>query len=243
MQKPLIVITGASSGFGAEIAKLFNVEGYPMLLLGRRVEKIKSLPLDFQNILVESVDVTNKTEFEQAIQKAEKIFGPTDLLVNNAGIMLLGNVLTQNPEEWSRMLDTNVLGVLNGMQIVLSQMIERQRGTIINVSSLAGKKTFVNHAAYVASKFGVHGLSETIREEVSGKNVRISLVAPGAAETELLTHVTDNQALEDYDNWKESMGGTTMSPQVVAQSVKFIYDMPQEVNIRELDIAATNQDA
>ena len=243
MQKPLIVITGASSGFGAEIAKLFNAEGYPMLLLGRRVEKIKSLPLDFQNILVESVDVTNKTEFEQAIQKAEEIFGPTDLLVNNAGIMLLGNVLTQNPEEWSRMLDTNVLGVLNGMQIVLPQMVERQGGTIINVSSLAGKKTFVNHAAYVASKFGVHGLSETVREEVSDKNVRISLVAPGAAETELLTHVTDNQALEDYNNWKQSMGGTTMSPQVVAQSVKFIYDMPQEVNIRELDIAATNQDA
>ncbi|MFK4955446.1 MULTISPECIES: SDR family oxidoreductase [Lactococcus] len=243
MQKPLIVITGASSGFGAEIAKLFNAEGYPMLLLGRRVEKIKSLPLDFQNVLVKSVDVTNKIEFEQAIQKAEKVFGPTDLLVNNAGIMLLGNILTQDPAEWSRMMDTNVLGVLNGMQIVLPQMVERQGGTIINVSSLAGKKTFVNHAAYVASKFGVHGLSETIREEVSGKNVRISLVAPGAAETELLTHVTDNQALEDYNNWKQSMGGTTMSPQVVAQSVKFIYDMPQEVNIRELDIAATNQDA
>lgn len=243
MQKPLIVITGASSGFGVEIAKLFNAEGYPMLLLGRRVEKIKSLPLDFQNVLVKSVDVTNKIEFEQAIQKAEKVFGPTDLLVNNAGIMLLGNILTQDPAEWSRMMDTNVLGVLNGMQIVLPQMVERQGGTIINVSSLAGKKTFVNHAAYVASKFGVHGLSETIREEVSGKNVRISLVAPGAAETELLTHVTDNQALEDYNNWKQSMGGTTMSPQVVAQSVKFIYDMPQEVNIRELDIAATNQDA
>jgi Short-chain alcohol dehydrogenase of unknown specificity len=243
MQKPLIVITGASSGFGAEIAKLFNAEGYPMLLLGRRVEKIKSLPLDFQNVLVKSVDVTNKIEFEQAIQKAEKVFGPTDLLVNNAGIMLLGNILTQDPAEWSRMMDTNVLGVLNGMQIVLPQMVERQGGTIINVSSLAGKKTFINHAAYVASKFGVHGLSETIREEVSGKNVRISLVAPGAAETELLTHVTDNQALEDYDNWKQSMGGTTMSPQVVAQSVKFIYDMPQEVNIRELDIAATNQDS
>ena len=243
MQKPLIVITGASSGFGAEIAKLFNAEGYPMLLLGRRVEKIKSLPLDFQNVLVKSVDVTNKIEFEQAIQKAEKVFGPTDLLVNNAGIMLLGNILTQDPAEWSRMMDTNVLGVLNGMQIVLPQMVERKGGTIINVSSLAGKKTFINHAAYVASKFGVHGLSETIREEVSGKNVRISLVALGAAETELLTHVTDNQALEDYDNWKQSMGGTTMSPQVVAQSVKFIYDMPQEVNIRELDIAATNQDS
>lgn len=89
----------------------------------------------------------------------------------------------------------------------------------------------------------MHGLSEAVREEVSVKNVRISLVAPGAAETELLTHVTDNQVLDDYNTWKQSVGGAIMSPQAVAQSVKFIYDMPQEVNIRELDIAATNQNA
>lgn len=141
------------------------------------------------------------------------------------------------------MLDTNVMGVLNGTQIVLNSMVERHSGTIINMSSLAGKKTFVNHAAYVASKFGVHGLSETIREEVSGQNVRISLVAPGAAETELLTHVTDQSALTDYQSWKESMGGITLDPKHVAETVKFIYDMPQEVNIREIDIAATRQDS
>ena len=243
MSKPLIVITGASSGFGAEIAKLFNADGFPMLLLGRRTDKIKALPLDFTNVLVESVDVTDKTSFENAITKAEKKYGKTDLLVNNAGVMLLGNVLNQNPAEWKQMMDTNVLGVLNGMQIVLPQMVERQGGTVINMSSLAGKKTFTNHAAYVASKFGVHGLSETIREEVSGKNVRISLVAPGAAETELLTHVTDESALNAYNLWKESMGGTTLAPERVAQTVKFIYDMRQTVNIREIDIAATNQNA
>lgn len=135
------------------------------------------------------------------------------------------------------------MGVLNGTQIVLPAMVERQHGTIINMSSLAGRKTFVNHAAYVASKFGVHGLSETIREEVSGKNVRISMVAPGAAETELLTHVTDQGALTDYQAWKDSMGGITLDPVHVAKSVKFIYDMPQSVNIRELDIAATRQDS
>ena len=156
--------------------------------------------------------------------------------------MLLGNVLNQDPTEWQTMLNTNVMGVLNGMQIVLPSMTERRHGTIINMSSLAGKKTFTNHAAYVASKFGVHGLSETIREEVSGSNVRVSLVAPGAAETELLTHVTDQGALTDYQAWKESMGGITLDPVHVAETVKFIYDMPQEVNIREIDIAATTQD-
>ena len=243
MNKPLIVITGASSGFGAEIAKIFNTAGYPELLLGRRADKIANLPINFENVLIESVDVTNQAEFKIAIQKAEAKFGPTDLLVNNAGVMLLGNVLTQDAKEWQTMLDTNVMGVLNGTQIVLPAMIEHQHGTIINMSSLAGRKTFVNHAAYVASKFGVHGLSETIREEVSGQNVRISMIAPGAAETELLTHVTDQDALTDYQAWKDSMGGITLNPVHVAEAVKFIYDMPQSVNIRELDIAATRQDS
>lgn len=193
--------------------------------------------------MIESVDVTDQAQFKTAIEHAEAKFGPVDLLVNNAGVMLLGNVTTQSPTEWQTMLDTNVMGVLNGTQIVLPSMLEREHGTIINMSSLAGKKTFVNHAAYVASKFGVHGLSETIREEVSGKNVRISMVAPGAAETELLTHVTDQNALVDYGEWKKSMGGITMDPKHVAESVKFIYDMPQAVNIRELAIAATRQDS
>lgn len=243
MEKSLVVITGASSGFGAEIAKLFNQAGFPLLLLGRRVEKIKALPLNFDKVMIEAVDVTDYSAFEASIKQAEAVYGPTDLLVNNAGVMLLGNVLTQSPTEWQTMLNTNVMGVLNGMQIVLKKMTERKHGTIINISSLAGKKTFTNHAAYVASKFGVHGLSETIREEVSGSNVRVSLVAPGAAETELLTHVTDQSALSDYEAWKDSMGGVTLDPIHVAETVKFIYDMPQAVNIREIDIAATVQDA
>lgn len=241
--KPLVVITGASSGFGAEMAQLFNQDGYPMLLIARRVEKVKELPLNFDNVMVAKADVTDKNEFEAVIRDAEAQYGPTDLLVNNAGVMLLGNIWRQDPNEWQTMLDTNVMGVLNGTQIVLNDMMQRQHGTIINMSSLAGKKTFVNHAAYVASKFGVHGLSETIREEVSDKNVRIAMVAPGAAETELLTHVTDNEALDGYQEWKDSMGGITLDPVHVAESVKFIYDMPQEVNIREIDIAATRQDS
>ncbi|REC32182.1 oxidoreductase [Enterococcus pseudoavium] len=243
MEKSLVVITGASSGFGAEIAKIFNQAGFPLLLLGRRIEKINALPLNFERVMIEAVDVTDYKAFEASIKKAEAVYGPVDLLVNNAGVMLLGNVLEQDPLEWQTMLNTNIMGVLNGMQIVLPGMKERNHGTVINMSSLAGKKTFTNHAAYVASKFGVHGLSETIREELSGSNVRISLVAPGAAETELLTHVTDQNALTDYQAWKESMGGITLDPVHVAESVKFIYDMPQAVTIREIDIAATAQDA
>ena len=101
--KPLVVITGASSGFGAEDAKLFNAAGYPMLLLGRRVEKIKALPLNFDNVLVDAVDVTDQAALAAAIRQAEAQYGPTDLLINNAGVMLLGNVTRQDPKEWQTM--------------------------------------------------------------------------------------------------------------------------------------------
>ncbi len=241
--KPLIVITGASSGFGAKTAQLFNSKGFPLLLLARRTDKIKELPLNFDNVLIENVDVTNKEELQKAITKAEAIYGPTDLLVNNAGIMLLGNILEQDENEWQKMLQTNVIGVLNGMKAVLGNMIEKNHGTIINVSSIAGFKAFLDHAAYAASKFGVHGLTETIRQEVADSNVRVSLISPGAAETELLTHVTNQQSFDDYVSWKESMGGLTLDPQKVAESIMFIYEMPQEVTIREISIAATKQQA
>ncbi|MBO0429466.1 SDR family oxidoreductase [Vagococcus fluvialis] len=241
--KPLIIITGASSGFGAKTAEIFNQKGFPLLLIARRVEKIKQLPLNFENILIENIDVTQINELNAAIKKAESIYGPADLLVNNAGVMLLGNITEQDESEWQTMLQTNVIGVLNGMKAVLGNMTKRNQGTIINVSSIAGYKAFVDHAAYAASKFGVHGLTETIRQEVADSNVRVSLVSPGAAETELLTHVTNEKSLTDYNSWKESMGGLTLDPVKVAESIFFIYNMPQEVTIREISIAATKQQA
>lgn len=238
--KKLIVITGASSGFGKEMAYLFNKANHPLLLLGRRRELMEEYNLD--NTIVEQVDVTNKKEFESAIRKAEAVYGKTDLLINNAGVMLLGNITTQNNNEWQTMLDTNVIGVLNGIQIVLSDMVARNSGTIINISSIAGFKPFANHAAYCASKYGVHALSETIRQEVSSSNVRLMIIAPGAAETELLSHTTNQQQIEDYNSWKNSTIGLSLNPKHVATAAKYMYDMPQEVNIRELSIAATKQD-
>ena len=178
-----------------------------------------------------------------AIKKAESIYGPADLLVNNAGVMLLGNITEQDESEWQTMLQTNVIGVLNGLKAVLGNMTKRNQGTIINVSSIAGYKAFVDHAAYAASKFGVQGLTETIRQEVADSNVRVSLVSPGAAETEHLTHVTNEKSLTDYNSWKKSMGGLTLDPAKVAETIFFIYNMPQEVTIREISIAATKQQA
>ena len=112
--------------------------------------------------------------------------------------------MKQDPIEWQNMLNVNVMGVLNGMKIVLEDMTKRNSGTIINISSVAGFKPFPNHAAYCASKYGVSALSETIREEVANTNVRVMVVEPGAAEIELLSHTTDNDIINGYNQWEEN---------------------------------------
>ncbi len=200
--KKLIVITGASSGIGEAIARRLSDEGHPLLLLARRVERLEALNLP--NTLCEKVDVTDKSSFEAAIAKAEEKFGPADALVNNAGVMLLGQIDTQDASEWKRMFDVNVLGLLNGMQSVLAPMKSRNSGTIINISSIAGKKTFPDHAAYCGTKFAVHAISENVREEVAASNVRVTTIAPGAVETELLSHTTSQEIKDGYGAWKRT---------------------------------------
>ncbi|EQL89687.1 short chain dehydrogenase family protein [Vibrio parahaemolyticus 10290] len=205
--KKLVVITGASSGIGEAIARRFSEEGHPLLLVARRVERLEALNLP--NTLCEKVNVTDQASLITAIEKAEAQFGPADVLVNNAGVMLLGQIDTQDAAEWKRMFDVNVLGLLNGMHSVLASMKARNSGTIINISSIAGKKTFPDHAAYCGTKFAVHAISENVREEVAASNVRVTTIAPGAVETELLSHTTSQDIKDGYDAWKVDMGGCT----------------------------------
>ncbi|EOX4455417.1 TPA: SDR family oxidoreductase [Vibrio diabolicus] len=236
--KKLIVITGASSGIGEAIARHFSEQGHALLLLARRVERLEALNLP--NTLCEKVDVTDKASFEAAIEKAEALYGPVDALVNNAGVMLLGQIDTQDASEWKRMFDVNVLGLLNGMQSVLAPMKARNSGTIINISSIAGKKTFPDHAAYCGTKFAVHAISENVREEVASSNVRVTTIAPGAVETELLSHTTSQDIKDGYDAWKEDMGGV-LAADDIARVVLFAYQQPQGVCVREIALAPTKQ--
>ncbi|RYA23615.1 oxidoreductase [Malaciobacter halophilus] len=237
--KELIVITGASSGIGKATAKRFSAAGHPLLLIARRVEKIESLGLP--NTICVKVDVTDFEAIKIAIKEAEEKYGKTGCLVNNAGAMLLGSINTQDISEWQKMFDLNVIAVLNGMQAVLTDMKENRTGTIINISSIAGKKTFPAHAAYCGTKFAIHGISENVREEVASFNVRVVTIAPGAVETELLSHTSDDEIIKGYEEWKESMGGVIV-PDDIARSIEFVYAQPQNVNIRELVIAATRQE-
>ncbi|VVE37327.1 oxidoreductase [Pandoraea aquatica] len=240
-QKPLVVITGGSSGIGVATARLFSSHGHPLLLLARRLEKMESL--DLPNTLARSVDVTDRDALDAAVREAEDRFGPADAIVNNAGVMLLGDVTRQDPKEWDGMIDVNIKGVLNGVHAVASGMVARKHGTIINISSVAGRKTFPNHVAYVGTKFAVHGLSENLREELSAHNVRVVTIAPGAVDTDLLSHTTDDAIKTGYEAWKADMGGKVLSAEDVANAIYYAYSQPDGVCIREIVLAATRQQA
>ena len=210
-------------------------------MLARRVEKLEELNLP--NTLCRKVDVTDLASFQAAVDEAEAKFGPADLIVNNAGVMLLGNAITQNPSEWQQMLNINVMGVLNGVKTVLGSMVKRNSGTIVNISSIAGRKTFPDHAAYCATKFAVHALTENIRGEVAGSNVRMTVIAPGVVETDLLSHSTDAAIVDGYKAWKANTIEQGLNPDDIARAIEFAYSQPQNVCVREIVIADTKQDA
>jgi NADP-dependent 3-hydroxy acid dehydrogenase YdfG len=237
--KTLVVITGASSGIGEATARLFSEHGHPLLLLARRVEKMEAMNLP--NTMCRKVDVVEIEQIREAVKEAEAVYGTTDCIINNAGMMLLGDLAVQDPQEWKTMLDVNVLGVLNGMQVVLSDMKARRGGTIINVSSVAGRKTYGDHAAYCATKFGVHAMTERAREEAALFDVRMVTIAPGAVETELLGHTTDDDMVKDYEDWKQEIGGVLRAVDI-ANAIWYAYNQPQGVNVREIVIAATRQE-
>ncbi len=237
--KKLIAITGASSGIGAATAKAFSEAGYPLLLMARRIELMEAMNLP--NAICKEVDVLDLEGMKAAISEAEDVHGEVDCMINNAGVMINGKPQSQNPEDWQKMLDVNIRGVLNGIHLVLKNMVERQSGTIINMGSIAGIKTFPDHTVYCGTKFAVHAITENIREEVSGSKVRLINIAPGMVYTELLDHGCEEEARKGWMDYAEQIGGA-LKPDSIAQSVLFSYQMPQEVCVREIVICPTGQE-
>lgn len=236
---PLIVITGASSGIGAATARAFSAAGHPLLLLARRLEPM--LELSLPNAMCCAVDVLDAAGFEKALHGAEAVYGPVDCLVNNAGVMLNAPLSEGNPADWDQMIDINIKGVLNGIRLALAGMAERQSGTIVNIGSIAGEKTFGAHAVYCGTKFAVHAITETVREEVSSKNVRLINIAPGMVETDLVNHTTHDGARDGWWNYAKQIGGA-LNPESIAQAIVWSYQMPQSVCVREMIICPTKQE-
>lgn len=255
-KKSLVVVTGATSGIGQAAARAFHAAGNPVLVVGRRAELLEQLKNELDNknrtstgnnsapaVEIAAVDVTDREALSAAINSAEAKHGPVDCLLNNAGVMLLGDgVLTQDPKEWERMLSVNIVGVLNGMSVVMDSMKQRKTGTVINVSSIAGRKTFPNHSVYCATKFAVHALTENVREEVAKHNIRCTTIAPGVVETEILSHQTNADMKEGYEGWKATLTDGALAPEEVADAILFAYSQRQGCCIREIVLAPTAQE-
>lgn len=237
--KPLVVITGASSGIGEAIARRFASADHPLLLLARRIERLEALGLP--DALCAEVDVTIPGAIRAAVAMAQDRYGPVDCLVNNAGTMSLGPIDAQDPAEWKRMYDVNVLALLEGMQAVLGPMRQRGSGTIINIGSTSGHRSFPDHAAYTGTKFAVTGITENVREDVAQDGVRVVTISPGATRTEIMSHTTSAAIRREYEDWKAEIGGV-LDPDDVARAVLFAYEQPPSVCVREIIIAPTRQE-
>lgn len=239
--KGLVIVTGASSGIGAAVAKSFSAAGHPVLLLSRRTAEMEALGLP--NSMCLSVDVSSSTAFTEAVAKGEEKFGPAVGIVNNAGCMLLsGSLEKQEESEWDRMFNVNVKGVMNGMKAVLGGMKERKKGTIINISSIAGIAVFDNHAVYCATKFAVQALCEAVRQECCATGVRVISVCPGVVETPLLSHTTDEEVVAGYKGWKEGqLKGEALHPEDIAGICLFAFQQPAHVCMRNIVVGPTFQ--
>ncbi len=236
--KPLVVITGASSGIGAATAKTFSEAGHPLLLVSRRLERMENLKLP--NSLARSVDVLDVKSFAEAVSEAETLYGPVDLLVNNAGYMNLEHTAQQSPQEWQKQFEVNCIGLLNCTSVIFPKMIKRKTGTIVNIGSTAGRNIYENHTAYNGTKYAVKAMSESLRREASPHNVRVIMVSPGLVDSELTNGTSNTQILEAREIYRESIGGALQGNDI-ARGILFAYQQPQNLCVWELVMAPTKQ--
>ena len=236
--KPLVAITGASSGIGAAVAKTFSDAGHPVLLMARRLDRMEALNLP--DAVCCEVDVRDRAQIRSAVEKAEAQYGPVDMMFCNAGIARLADIGTQPPEEWDEMIDINTKGVMNTVHAVMSDMMARRAGTLFMMSSIAGRKVYPDHTVYCGTKYFVHAVSESLREYLSDYDVRVIVLSPGIIETEVLGAVNDPNTLKAYQDNKKKIGGG-IGPEHVASIMLHSYQMPQNALIQEICITPTRQ--
>lgn len=224
MNKSLVVITGASSGIGAAMAKVFSAAGYSLGLLARNLEAMEKLNLP--DALCISVDVTDFDAFKKAIHTCEAKFGSVDCLINNAGFVKGGDFTELDHPDQMNMVNVNLQGVINGIEAVLPGMRVRKTGTIVNISSVADRNPRPQVATYAATKAAVKSLSESLRMANAKYGIRICNLAPAKIMTPMLiaANLNDNQ---------------TISAEDLAKAALWMYQQPQTICVRDLVFAPT----
>ena len=237
----VVVITGASSGLGEATARHLASKGASVFLGARRLDRLQAVVADIQRAggraAAMRVDVTRRAEVDAFVQAATEKFGRMDVLVNNAGLMALAPIAKTLVDEWDRMVDINIKGVLYGIAAALPHMQARKSGHIINIASVAGHKVSMGGAVYCATKHAVRVISEGIRQEVDG--IRTTIISPGAVQSELPLGISDP---ETAAGTKEFYRLTAIPADAVARAIAFAIEQPADVDINEILLRPTAQE-
>jgi clavulanate-9-aldehyde reducatase len=244
MADRVAVITGASSGIGEATAGALAGAGYAVALAARREDRINDLCEEISGgggkALAIPTDVTDESSARALIHTAKEELGSVDVLVNNAGVMLLGPIFGADTEHWRRMVNVNLLGLMYCTHAVLPVMQEQGAGHIVNLSSVAGRVAALGSGVYNATKWGVGAFSESLRQEVLHFGVRVTIIEPGYVETELQGHNELPIVVETMQKNKEEIG-EVLQAEDIANAILYAVQQPHYVSINEVLIRPTKQ--
>ena len=236
-QGKVAVITGASSGIGEATARALVAAGYRVALLARRTDRINELAAELgNNALAIEADVTDRDSILTAAERVRAELGGADILVNNAGLMLLGPFSSEQREDYRRMVETNLLGAINTTEVFLDQLREGG-GDLINISSVAGRTARPTNGVYAATKWGINGWSESLRQELQPE-IRVTVIEPGAVATELTSHITHERTREATEAFVKELA---IRPEDIAEVILFAVSRPRRMTLNEILVRPTAQ--
>ena len=237
VQDKVIVITGASSGIGEASARLLAEHGAKVVLGARRTDKLEQIAADIRHqggqVTYMAVDVADLDAVKKLMSFAQQTFGRVDVIFNNAGIMPLSPMSELKVEEWNRMIDINIRGVLNGIAAGLPIMQVQGKGHFINTASIGAHVVVPTAAVYCATKYAVWAISEGLRQE--SKDIRVTTLCPGVVETELGHDITDEATKGQLKEWRKA----SLTPDAIAQAVLYAVSQPDSVDVNELIVRPT----
>jgi len=243
IQGKVVVITGASSGLGEATARDLSAQGATVVLGARRADRIQSLADELTRrggkALAVPTDVIHSEQVKKLVDRAVQAHGRIDVMINNAGLMPQSPLERLRIDEWDRMIDVNVKGVLYGIAAALPYMKQQKSGHIINVSSVAGHKVRAGGAVYAATKHAVLALSEGLRQEVKPYNIRTTVISPGAVATELPNSISEPDVAESFHKFYEAFAIPADS---FARAVAFAIGQPEDVDVNEILFRPTRQE-
>jgi NADP-dependent 3-hydroxy acid dehydrogenase YdfG len=235
------VVTGASSGIGEATVRALSDAGAGVALGARRADRLEALAESLDGpTFVQEVDVSDEEQARRFVEAANDELGGLHILVNNAGVMLLGPFADQDPDEWHRMIGVNLLGLLSCTHAALPLMEASGGGDIVNVSSVAGRRADAGAAVYNLTKFGVHAFSEALRQEALHVGIRVTTVAPGFVETELQGHSTNPLVRRATERSREQIGEVLKAGDI-AEEIVHAVSLPRHVCVNEVVVRPTGQ--